>query len=50
MRQFRPHSRAFAEDDERAPGWRVLHLGDEATIGTRVHRLHEPPARAEKPT
>ena len=39
MRQFRPGSPMFAEDTDRAPGYRCLRLGAAGEITTRVHRL-----------
>lgn len=39
MRQFQPHSRDFAEDTARGPGYRCLQLSTDGTITTTVHRL-----------
>lgn len=38
MRQFRPNSHEFAEDDERLPGYRCLRCRADGTITTTVHR------------
>lgn len=39
MRQFRPGSRRFATDHERAPGYRWLALGDDGEFETRIYRV-----------
>ncbi|KEZ79196.1 metallophosphoesterase [Salinisphaera hydrothermalis] len=44
MRQFRPRSPEFAEDDEHSPGYRCLRCRADGTIATRVHRVPRPQA------
>lgn len=43
MRQFLPHSRDFAEDTTRTPGYRCLQLAADGSITTAVHRLASGP-------
>ncbi len=42
-RQFRPHSRTFAED-HRPPGYRIVRLGADGTLTSRVVRVPLPPS------
>ncbi|GAB3681117.1 metallophosphoesterase [Salinisphaera aquimarina] len=39
MRQFLPHSAAFAEDRDRAPGYRLIELSDDGVFTSRIHRV-----------
>lgn len=42
MRQFLPESTDFAEDHDRAPGYRLVRLGPNDHVETSLHRLYQP--------